>query len=838
MKEEYFLLLSNFINSNKLFLEKLLTEDGFIEEEFNKVLSFINNIGYIEINRSQLIEFLIEYIALYPILRNSIDNKVLANNKIVMALTNIHRILNDHIDLYKLNDFYNKIYLLKGDYLESQEFITELINIFYRSVYYKKSLQLGIVYTPIEVVNFMIKSLNDILESEFNINLNSGNINILDGFTGVGIFVSKLIELYNLNINNIYANEIDLLAYFIGSLNIENVYYAKTGNIINFDNLHLKDTFDSYNFRDSISDDIRVIIGNPPYSMSQRSENNNIKHKKYSYLEDRLKETYVKQANSVNKMSLYDLYIKSFRWASDVIGNKGVICFITNGGWLKSLSGSGFRKCLEEEFNNVYVFDLRGDGRCRGEYIKKEGGKIFGDGSRTPIAITILVKNNNKDKSNIFYYDIGDYLTQKQKKEELNRLSSINNINFRKLDIKEKGNWFFTKSSNFNNFYLICDTKKKEKCFFDINSNGISSGRDNWVINYSKNQLSYNIKTNIEFYNNEVDRIKQYLISNNIGSFKDVNVDNLVIYDNTKLIWSRNLKSYITRNIKLDFDSNKIKTIMFSPFNKQFVYFDNRLCERLYQNSRLLVPNNKAICLTGRGSKSKLSPFICSDIVSYRFIEHNIVLPMYYYDNDNNIKEGISDYILEEASKKYSKVTKEDIFYYIYGILHSPDYYLEYKNDLYLSLARLPLLNEELFIQFSKAGNELADLHLNYERLECYNGVIVEGLEYNNFYVNRIKFLSRKRLDTIIYNNFITIKNIPLKAYEYIVNGKSPIKWVIDSYMIIKDKESLIENNPNEYCKEVNNERYILDLLLSVITLSMKSLDIIEKLPRVNFRDL
>lgn len=759
-----------------------------------------------------------------------------------------------------------------------QKIIVELYNTFFKVAMPKTVEKLGIVYTPVEVVDFIVRSVADVLKREFNRSISDENVHILDPFTGTGTFITRLIQsglikdkdLKRKYEKELHANEILLLPYYIASVNIESAYPQEEG-YQPFNGICLTDTFQLNESEELFSKifpvnserviaqkkaPLRIIIGNPPYSVGQKSANDNAQNLKYPLLDSRVAETYVKNTNATNKNSLYDTYIKAFRWASDRLDpdNGGIIGFVSNGAWLDGNAQDGFRKCLEKEFSSIYVFNLRGNQRTSGELSRKEGGKIFGSGSRTPIAITILVKNPKvkRDKAEIRYHDIGDYLTREQKLEILKESESIFNPKFTTEIItpNKHGDWLSQRNDAFNTFIALGDKENKNNkntFFAPFYSNGLKTQRDAWCYNFSAEKLAENMQKTISFYQSEVERWKT--------SNHRVPIDDFIQCDTKKISWSDNLKRAVKNNEIKHFDNQCIIESIYRPFSKQYLYFNRFWNERVYQQPKLFPTKNHqnlCICISGLSHKGEFNALISNIVPDLGLNAACQCFPLYWYekvehkqrgffdtqDSDYVRHDGITDFILEQARQIDFKITKEDIFYYVYGFLHLPAYRETFAADLKKMLPRIPLVeNPADFWAFSKAGRDLADLHLNYETVAPCPDVVVSGAEHENFHVEKMRFKSKGDKSTIVFNPYITVSNIPLKAYDYVVNGRSAIEWVMERYQIKTDKDSGITNDPNDWAIEHNQPRYILDLLLSVITVSLRSLDIIAALPKPDFTE-
>lgn len=650
-----------------------------------------------------------------------------------------------------------------------------------------------------------------------------------------------------------------LLAYYIAAINIEETYHtlSKKEEYTPFEGIVLTDTFQLAETKDTIIDikeknfleensarlikqknaPIKVIIGNPPYSVGQKSENDNNKNTKYEKLEKAISDTYVKHSTATNKNSLYDSYVKAFRWATDRLDDNGIICFITNNGYIDSNAFDGFRKCLSDDFAYIYCYNLKGNQNTQGEISKKEGGKIFGSGSRAGISIILLVKDKAyKDDSQIYYSEVADYLSQHNKLNLLksNTFTSLEWINI-KPDIHS--DWI-NKQNNEYNKYIPTGSKEDNinNVLFKVYSNGVGTSRDSWVYNYSIKELKLNITKTINYYNEEVRKYEN-------------NRNNTLLTDTTKIKWSSSLITYYYKGNYLVFDSNNIRQASYRPFCIQYLYFGDKLIHRKSLLNSIFPTSHQSnilISINGTGGSKDFMPFISNNIADLHILDSGTqCFPLYYYtkyDTKNAIEKlneeldeygykkecAVTDYALKEYQKRYgAEVTKEDIFYYVYGILHNKEYREKYANDLKKTLARIPFVKTASdFNAYNKAGRDLAEIHLNYETIKPYN--LEEEIKENPSYeVEKMKW--NKDKTELRFNNDIIFKNIPPKALEYVINGRSPIEWVADQYKVSIDKASGIKNDPNLYSTD---EKYIYNLVKRVITVSLKTLDIIDDLPK------
>lgn len=755
-----------------------------------------------------------------------------------------------------------------------QELIKNLYNTFFKVAFRKQSEKLGIVYTPIEVVDFILRATNGILKKHFNTDFNDKNITIFDPFTGTGSFIARLLSKENDLIsdealkekflNNCFAFDIVLLAYYIALINITQAAQNRDGSLKNFKNIALTDSLDFYEekndkgvfdlFKDLEENkeikstiekqNIRVIIGNPPYSAGSKSANDNNQNLSHPKLEKRVYEKYGKNSTTQNMgATTRDTLIQSIYMASELLKDKGVLGFVVNGGFIDSKSGDGFRKCVAKEFAHLYVLNLRGNARTSGETFQKEGGKIFDSGSRATIAIIFFVKDASVKNGAIHYYDIGDYL---KREEKLNRLSNFLNLDaipFKTIIPNNKGDWINQREDGFEKLIpLKRDKKRQNPSVFDINSNGVASGRDPWVYNFSPDSLMQNVQKCMDTYNADLKRFNAHFREAFKQRAKGVKSDQLykqlndqeITTDKTKIAWTRALKQEFIKNKNLqESHKDRIRLPMYRPFNKQWLYFDKNLNEEQCQLPKIFPDKDaqNVVINTGVGNGKNFSALVSDCISSCDLILHNQAYPLYYYDDLGNRYYAISGYALNLFRRHYedNSIAEEEIFYYIYAILHHKGYLEKYKNSLTKEEPRIAL--SEDFKELSILGKELAELHLNYESGEMHASVEYKTLmnaEEKGYYdVETMKKIG----DRIHYNNHIAITKIPKKAFDYVVNGKSAIDWVIERYKKTTNKDSLIENNPNDY----KGGKYVFELLCRVIKLSEKSVDLIEKISEKRF---
>ncbi len=750
-----------------------------------------------------------------------------------------------------------------------QELIKNLYNTFFKVAFRKQSEKLGIVYTPIEVVDFILRATNGILKKHFNTDFNDKNITIFDPFTGTGSFIARLLSKENDLIsdealkekflNHCFAFDIVLLAYYIALINITQAVQSRDSSLKNFKNIALTDSLDFYEekndkgvfdffkdlkenkeIKDTLADqNIRVIIGNPPYSAGAKSQNDNNQNLSHPKLEKRVYDKYGKNSTAKNVgATTRDTLIQSIYMASELLKDRGVLGFVVNGSFIDSKSADEFRKCVAKEFAHLYVLNLRGNARTSGKTRKKEGDGIFDSGSRATIAIIFFVKDTSVKNSAIHYYDIGDYLKREEKLNRLANFTDLDAIKFETIIPNAKGDWINQRNDDFEKLIpLKRDKKRQNNSIFDINSNGVTSWRDPWVYNFSPNALMQNVQKCMDTYNADLERFNarfREAFKQRTKGVKSADLyrhlnDKEITTDKTKIAWTDGLKNHLIKNKNLQESHEKrIRLAMYRPFNKQWLYWDKDWIHRQSEFFKIF-PDKSArnvVINTGVGNGKDFSALVSDFISDNSLISPNQAYPLYYYDDLGNRHDAISGYALNLFRKHYkdNSIAEEEIFYYIYAILHHKGYLEKYKNSLTKEAPRIAL--SEDFKELSTLGKELGELHLNYESGEMHASVEYTTLmnaEEKGYY--DVETMTKKG-DRIHYNKNIAITKIPKKAFDYALNGKSAIDWVIERYKKTTDKDSLIENNPNDYA----GGKYVFELLCRVIKLSEKSVDLIEKI--------
>jgi predicted helicase len=775
-------------------ISAIVSRNGKAQDEFTRYLAGLRKNINPSVTEKEAVEMLAQHIITQPVFEALFeDYSFVKNNPVSQSMQGIINILNEKTtkgDAEKLDRFYVSV-RKRAEGIDNgeakQRIISDLYDKFFRTAFPLVTEKLGIVYTPVEIVDFIIRSVEDVLQKEFGRSLTDENVHILDPFTGTGTFITRLLQsgiihpedLERKYTKEIHANEIMLLAYYIASINIENVYHdllhiadpynqasfddtelyaadiaqfpikqkgkkrAKVPEYVPFNGICLTDTFqlgetkegeslfseifpqNSRRVQEQQKTPLRVIIGNPPYSRGQQSINDDAKNQNYPRLEKRIKETYAKDIDTGLQRDLYNSYIKAFRWSADRIDPKhgGIIAYISNNGWIEKNYASGLRKAVEKEFSSVYIYNLMGNKRgLSREESKRQGDNVFD--IMTGVGITVFVKKPNQTiKGSVFYYVVDDYMNRNEKLRFLSETKQLNKVKWETVAADEYGDWLHRRNDVFTGYIPIEPILNKEKkclSFFTKNPVGLSSNRKDWVYNYSTDNLTMNIKNMIRFYNSQR---KLYQNTNTLDM------------DPSKIKWTENLIRDVKNNILHSFHDNIIVNAVFTPFTKMNLYYFKPFIERpgkwdeLFPNSNV---SNFVIITPGKNGRKEFSTLITNIIPDLNYFDGGAqCFPLYWYEKKEKIQRGlfeqvedeyirhdaVSDFILEQAQARYGpRITKKDIFYYVYGILHSPTYRTTFANDLKKTLPRLPLVEKPTdFWAFSEAGRKLADLHLNYE---------------------------------------------------------------------------------------------------------------------------
>lgn len=759
-----------------------------------------------------------------------------------------------------------------------QRVLLELYEKFFQKALKKDAERLGIVYTPVEVVDFILHSANEVLQDEFGRSLGDEGVHILDPFTGAGIFLARLLQskliqpddLERKYREELHANEIVLLAYYIAAVNIEEAFHGKRSEdkaYEPFNGIVLTDTFnlnkDKTLFpKEWLPDNnerverqqqlpIGVIVGNPPWSAGQRKGTDDNPNVEYSELEKRIGETYFVHTTTTNKRSLYDTYKMAIRWASDRLDKCGIVAFVTNGSWIDGNVDAGIRACLAGEFSSIHVLNLRGDARTSGERRRAEGGNVFGSGSRTPVTVTLFVKNPNAthDGCRIHYRDIGDYLTDEEKLEALSEAISIKGFSdWQAIKPNKHHDWIEQRSDTFAGFYPLgtkeAKAGKTDNAIFGLYSQGVKTNRDAYIYNFTRRACAENARRMTQDY---LDALAEF------EENPELLVDEVARRHTENVTWVGELMDSLRRRKITKFDDNYIRKVMYRPFIATNCYANYIFIQRKHQMDRIF-PNssseNRVICAPGIGSKKSFSTLITDTMPDMGFNAASQCFPRYQYpksadtpdttgmfegiDKPPERIDNISDTALHAFREHYNddSITKDAIFDYVYGVLHAPSYREAFANDLSKMIPRIPFAPD--FHTFAAAGVALADLHLNYDTCERYPLELVYAHDgdpqphHFQLGTREMRFTDKQAKTTLIVNEHIQLADIPEAAHRYVVNGRTPLDWFIDRYKITKDPDSGIVNDPNGWFAD---PRDLVPAIERIVYVSVESAWIIEGLP-------
>ena len=813
-------------------------------------------------------EMLIQHLLTERIFRTVFDNpdftrrNVIANEieKVIDALTS-HSFSRDGF-LRSLDRFYIAIEDTArtiNDFSQKQGFLNTVYEQFFQGFSVKVADTHGVVYTPQPIVDFMVRSVEEILQTEFNRSLSDSGVHIIDPFVGTGNFIVRIMReiqktaLEDKYQSELHCNEVMLLPYYIASMNIEHEFFEATSTYQSFEGVCLVDTFELAEDRqlplfapentrrveDQKKAPMFVIIGNPPYNVGQINENDNNKNRKYPTMDARVAETYAKDSKATNTNKLSDPYVKAIRWASDRIGDEGVVAFVTNNSFLDAVAFDGMRRHLANDFDAIYILDLGGNAR---KGLKVSDANIFG--IRVGVNINLFVKTGramnrtttNEDASvpsRIFYYRTDDLWNKKQKFDFLNERGHIGNIDWQTIRPDVRYTWLTEGLHAEFDTFIPMGTKEAKvvtdaavAVIFKTYSLGVSTNRDAWARNFNRNALAENMNRLIGTYNAEIDRWKR-------RENRDANVDDFVVYDNTKIKWSRDLKLDLKRSRIAEYAEGKVKNSLYRPFTKSNLFFDRVMNEEVYSFPSIFPTpeteqENRVICVAGIGDRKGFGCLTTNRIPSIDLaFEKAQCFPFYTYDEDGrNRRENITDWALEQFRAHYGDeaIGKWDIFHYVYGLLHHPTYRKRYQANLKRDLPHLPYAPD--FRGFAKAGGRLGEIHIGYEDADEYPIKKIETpgkpLDWR---VEKMRLSKDKT--RIKYNDFLTLHGIPPKVFDYKLGNRSALEWVIDQYRVKTDKRSGIVNDPNRE----DDPQYIVKLIRKVITVSLETVEIVESLP-------
>ncbi|MHB1179084.1 MAG: type ISP restriction/modification enzyme [Daejeonella sp.] len=730
-----------------------------------------------------------------------------------------------------------------ADHHEKQKFLKVIYETFYKSYNPKAADRLGVVYTPNEIVQFMIKSTDYLLHKYFNKFLEDKGVEILDPATGTGTFICDMIDYMSKDKlafkykNELHANEVAILPYYISNLNIEFTYTQKMGAYNEFENLCFVDTLDNMDFayrgkqidmfspfteentkRIKKQNDrkIAVIIGNPPYNANQANENDNNKNREYPKIDKRIKDTFIKYSTA-QKTKVYDMYARFYRWAFDRLDSNGIVAFITNRSFIDSRTFDGFRKIIQDEFDFAYIIDTKSDVRANPK-IAGTTHNIFG--IQTGVAIMLLVKKFSKEKKKlcaIYYTRMQD---EWRKEEKLQWLSEnpLQQIAFTHIQPDKNNNWINIADNDFDSLLPLADkavkTGKSKKALFELYSLGVVTARDEWVYDNNINKLENKVQFLIDVYNKDLAKHK--------GKDKK-EIKDLVDYS---IKWSRAVKNDISKSKEYSFDNRLIIDSLYRPYVKRKLYFSKELNEMQYQLPYLFANKNKLISISGGSASKPFATLIADSPFCYDLLEKTQSLPFYRFDRQGNRIENITDWGFNQFVKQYGKkgISKESIFHYVYAVLHNPAYRTKYELNLKRDFPRIPFYED--FKQWAAWGKALIDLHVNYETVEPYN---LKETTTDTKESPKPKLKADKESGTIILDENTELTGIPKEAWTYKLGNRSALEWVLDQYKEKKPSDPTIAEKFNTY-KFADYKGQVIDLLKRVCTVSVETMKIIEQM--------
>ena len=910
-----------------------LLEDPERQDAFQEFVNALRATLNPAVDNESAVEILAQHILTTPLFDAMFpDHSFSKQNPVSRAMTTILEMLTDHSmienERRELDAFYRAmverieaVHTLAG----KQEIMRTLYDRFFSQAFPRMSERLGIVFTPVEVVDFIIRSADDAMRTAFGQSLGDSGVAIIEPFAGTGTFVARLLQLgvippealerkYK---NEIFANEFVLLSYYIASINIEQVYHqvrTEQGvdeGYVEFPGMTLTDTFQLHEGDGTITEDfeglaanneraraekdsaITVIVMNPPYSAGQKEENDKNKNLKYPRLDERIEETYVRQSGAGLMTKLYDSYFRALRWASDRIGERGVIAFVSNSSFLDANSTDGVRLTLQDEFSQIFVYDLKGNARTSGERRRREGGNVFESGSRTGVAITVLVKDpTHSGTAEIFYAEAEDYATRQEKLDQISAYESIEGISgadaFRSITPNQHGDWISTRDERFATFQEIGNKPLKGKdttpAIFRQYSLGLGTNRDAWCYNFASSEVASNMMRMIDNYN--------YQVSCGTTT-QSLKVNPLEIN------WNRQLLRDLDNQRKHVYTADSVRSSMYRPFCKQAVYFAREMNNMIYQLPQVYpTKEHHNLCITISTDYRKEFTALATNLLpDLSTVASAQAFPLYTWEPLSPTSGGEPDLFADLATASESSsdgaamassldfsrpigdqipvildgyrrvdnitdatlasyranygdagITKEDIFFYVYALLHHPEYRERYEDDLKKMLPHIP--RAAGFHTYASVGRELADLHVNYERVEPYPSVQEEASlhapadpwERYRIGDRKMRFPKLGRRDKdftrLEYNDYVTLTGIPTEAQGFSISGRSPLEWIIDRYHVKTDKASGIVNDPNDFLREQGRPDAVVDLIKRLVTVSMRTQELLATLPKLEIPEV
>jgi predicted helicase len=804
-------------------------------------------------------EMLVQHQLTERIFRRIFDNPEFTRRNVIAA--EIEKVIDSLVKrqfsrdtfLKELDPFYKAIEetaALASDYAEKQAFLNKVYERFFQGFNRRQADTHGIVYTPQPIVEFMVRSVEEILKAEFDRSLSDKDVHILDPFVGTGNFITRVMkEIKTSSLpqkykNELHCNEIMLLPYYIASMNIEHAYLDRVREYEPFEGICLVDTFElaepkqadfeyitegnTERIRRQKKAPIFVVIGNPPYNMGQVNENDQNKNRKYKHMDERIKETYTKASTATLRNKLSDPYVKAFRWASDRIRQGGVVAFVSNDSFVDQIAFDGMRKCLVQDFDRIYVLDLGGNVR-KNPKLSGTTHNVFG--IQVGVAITILIKKTDRqlgERGNLYYAAVGADWKREQKYAQLNSWEMILGVKWKKLEPDERYTWLTEGQQK--DFWGLAPLGSKDgkgeeltEAIFRWFSLGVASNRDEWVYNRRASSIKENISRTCAAVAQERTRF--------LGLSKKAQENYVPLVRENEVKWTDRLINAVKVGSDVMLDESKIRPCIYRPFDPQQIYFDSLLNQRRYQQHRIfptLTSSNLCISLNSSPGESNFYCLATDRIPDLHFTGDSQCFPFYFYNEDGtNRRENITDWALTEFRSHYgdNKISKRDLFHYTYALLHHPEYRKRYAANLKRELPRIPMAPE--FRWYAEIGAALMKLHIDYEKQKEYSLRRRETGKLD-WRVERMS-LSKDKTQ-LKYNEFLTLSGIPPEVHEYRLGNRSALEWVVDQYHVSTDARSGIVNDPNRE----DDPEYIVRLVGQVVTVSLETVRLVRELARLS----
>lgn len=859
-------------------------------EKFDEFLDALKANLNDSITRNDAVDMLVQHLITKPVFDALFEDYAFSEknpvSRVMDKILNTLESYNLDSETASLEEFYRSV-KIRAEGINTaegkQQIITELYERFFKLAFPRVAESLGIVYTPIEIVDFIIRAVNDALQEHFGATISDEGVHVLDPFTGTGTFIVRLLQsglikpedLLRKFTQELHANEILLMAYYIAAINIEATFHgierdqAKSQganpNDVRyepFNGIVLTDTFQMAEDGDTLDEkiftsnnervveqnalDIRVVMGNPPYSVGQSSGNDDNANLKYPSLDDSIRNSYAARSSATLKNSLYDSYVRAIRWASDrVISSDqgGVVCYVTNNGYIDGNTADGLRRSLRSEFHDIYVLNLRGNSRAAGEVARREGGNVFD--IRVGVAILLLVKRPGLvESSNVHYFEFRDGADRGEKLSFLAQ-KHLETIDWVRIVPNASGDWINQRDPAYESFDALY-TKNREPAIFTIHSGGLKTNRDAWVYNFERNAIQGNLKRFFHAYDRALRNSQG--ITEELRNPRDIS-------------WSSGLEARFARGERLREEEISYRKVLYRPFVKQWVAFSSQLNDRQGKLKEIFPETssqNFGIFLPAPGNSAPPFMVLATDHIvdlGGAGISGVQFLPRFTYsDNDPQVlfeesfqQDNISDWIRDKyESHLGTRITKDQIFSYVYGVLHSPEYRKRFSANLRKQAPRIPVPGGiEMFKDFCAAGSRLLALHLSYEQIEPFPLEWIESPsapdvdDWVKYRVSKMRYGGKPGAwdkTRIRYNEYLDILGIPPEVQQYTLGGRSALDWIIDRYQLRTDGVSGHTNDPNEWAKSEGNPKYIFDLIGRIVAVSLETNRIVDSLPDLGLK--